>query len=52
MKNGMGKFSWRAGEVYEGEWKDDMMHGVGKIVDKTGERRRIKFRMNAIEEIE
>lgn len=48
----MGKFMWRTGETYEGEWKDDMMHGNGKIIDKTGERRKIKFRMNAIEEIE
>lgn len=52
MKSGIGKFKWRTGEIYDGEWKDDMMHGVGNIIDKMGEKRRIQFKMNAIEDIE
>jgi hypothetical protein len=26
---GFGKFSWNNGRYYEGEWKDNMMHGKG-----------------------
>lgn len=48
----MGKLTWRTGEVYEGDWKDDMMHGIGKILDKNGETKKIKFKMNVIEKIE
>ena len=36
MKCGRGKFKWRTGEIYDGEWKDDMMNGIGKIIDKMG----------------
>lgn len=52
MKNGRGKFQWKTGEVYDGEWNQDMMHGIGSIIDKDGEQKRIKFRMNAIEDIQ
>lgn len=27
-RNGYGKYYWSDGEYYEGEWKDDLMHGL------------------------
>lgn len=29
MANGIGKYVHNEGAVYEGQWKDDMQHGVG-----------------------
>ncbi len=48
----MGRLQWVSGEIYEGEWKDDMMHGNGYIIDKDGFKKKIKFDKNTIMEIE
>ena len=29
MMNGFGKFTWRDGKLYEGEFKDGLKHGSG-----------------------
>lgn len=31
MKNGHGKLFFRDGGFYEGDWKDNKMHGYGKL---------------------
>lgn len=31
MRNGYGTFYYRDGGIYEGEWKDNLMHGYGKL---------------------
>ncbi len=36
LKEGKGKFSNSNGNVYEGDFKDDKMHGVGKYFDNAG----------------
>ena len=28
-RNGIGTYSWKTGEFYEGEWEDDRMNGDG-----------------------
>lgn len=34
MANGLGKLVFAEGEIYEGEFKDDMQHGEGKYIAK------------------
>ncbi len=36
-KNGFGKCTWSNGASYEGEYKDDVMHGKGKFRNSPGE---------------
>lgn len=36
MRNGRGKFSYQDGGYYEGEWKDNKMHGWGKLFYENG----------------
>jgi hypothetical protein len=31
-KDGLGKFVWFDGRIYEGKFKDDMIHGNGKMI--------------------
>lgn len=31
MRNGRGKFFYQDGGFYDGNWKDDKMHGEGKL---------------------
>ena len=35
-KHGQGKMTWKSGDVYEGEWKDDEEHGKGKYTWTSG----------------
>ena len=37
LKEGYGVFSWGDGRMYEGEWKEGVMHGNGRFTDKHGE---------------
>jgi hypothetical protein len=34
--NGMGTFIWANGDIYTGEWRNNMMHGLGKMVRERG----------------
>lgn len=36
MKNGHGILYFKDGGHYEGEWKDDKMHGFGKLYYENG----------------
>lgn len=38
MKSGTGKIEWADGDVYEGQWKEDKMHGTGNFTTKGGGR--------------
>lgn len=31
-KDGIGKYTWPDGKVYDGEWKNGVQHGKGKII--------------------
>ena len=31
MKNGFGVFKWPEGDIYEGNFKDDISHGYGEM---------------------
>ena len=31
VKQGKGRMTWHDGQVYEGEWKDNVSHGKGKL---------------------
>jgi hypothetical protein len=31
MRNGLGVFMYKDGGHYEGHWKDNQMHGAGKL---------------------
>ena len=33
MRNGIGKFTWTNGYIYEGEWKEDFFEGEGTLTD-------------------
>lgn len=35
-KNGMGKYRFQDGRVYDGEWKDGRQNGKGKIIHADG----------------
>ena len=35
-ENGYGGYAWDNGDKYEGEWKDDKMHGKGTIIFANG----------------
>ena len=37
MKNGYGKLYFRDGGHYEGDWKDNKMHGFGKLYYESGQ---------------
>merc|ERR1711871_1584866 len=37
MRSGKGKFTHHNGDVYEGDWKDDMRHGHGEDSMHSGE---------------
>lgn len=36
MRNGKGKFVYKEGSVYDGEWKDNMMNGNGILYYPNG----------------
>jgi antitoxin component YwqK of YwqJK toxin-antitoxin module len=36
MRNGHGTLYFKDGGHYEGEWKDDKMHGFGKLYYENG----------------
>ena len=36
MKNGQGKYAWANGDVYEGEFKDDVLSGMGTFTWASG----------------
>ena len=36
MRNGFGKFYYNEGSVYEGNWKDNLMHGKGNLYYSNG----------------
>lgn len=42
---------WSSGEIYEGFFEDDVMHGDGIII-VDGEKRKIKFNRNIVKEID
>jgi hypothetical protein len=31
MKNGYGEFYWQSGNIYKGEYKDDLRQGYGEM---------------------
>ena len=35
-RNGHGKYRWADGKTYEGQWKDDKMHGRGTFTLHVG----------------
>ena len=37
MRNGWGKFYYQEGSLYDGEWKDNKMHGYGKLYYSNGQ---------------
>jgi hypothetical protein len=34
--DGKGKYTWKNGDIYEGDFKCNQMHGIGKIVHASG----------------
>lgn len=36
MRNGRGKFNYSEGSIYEGEWKNNQMHGFGTLYYSNG----------------
>lgn len=36
MRNGKGKFFYQEGSFYDGEWKNNNMHGYGKLYYSNG----------------
>ena len=36
IENGHGKYTYKNGDVYEGEWKDFQRHGQGKLIQTDG----------------
>jgi hypothetical protein len=34
MKNGYGSFFFAGGGYYQGEWKNNLMHGHGKLYEQ------------------
>lgn len=36
MRNGFGKFYYKEGSVYEGNWRDNLMHGKGNLYYSDG----------------
>jgi antitoxin component YwqK of YwqJK toxin-antitoxin module len=36
MRNGYGKFYYNQGSVYDGNWKDNLMHGKGSLFYSNG----------------
>ncbi len=34
--NGYGRYTWANGSFYEGGWKNDVRHGVGKFTGTDG----------------
>jgi hypothetical protein len=37
-RNGKGKYIWADGTIYDGNWKDDIMSGLGTMTDKKGDK--------------
>jgi len=37
-KHGIGRYTFKAGNVYQGEWRDNRMHGQGEMQFYTGDR--------------
>jgi hypothetical protein len=36
LKSGTGRFDYNNGNVYEGEWLDNLKHGEGTLTKKSG----------------
>ncbi len=36
LRNGRGKFFYQDGGFYDGNWKDDKMHGFGRLFSNFG----------------
>ena len=34
LRSGIGSCKWSDGDVYEGDWKNNLRHGNGKFTDK------------------
>ena len=43
VRSGKGRYVWANGDVYEGEWKNDMPDGEGLLTLKDGSRYRGQF---------
>ena len=47
MRQGRGTYTWFTGDTYTGEWKNDKMHGFGKITTASGKIIEGKFEDDA-----
>jgi hypothetical protein len=49
MRHGQGSFTWANGDVYEGEWKEDVCDGKGVLITANGDKYEGEFRMGVKE---
>ena len=49
MRHGQGSFTWANGDVYEGEWKEDVCDGKGVLITANGDKYEGEFSMGVKE---
>lgn len=45
-KEGRGKFTYKSGDSYEGEWERNKKHGKGVIIHSNGNKEEVEFYNN------
>ena len=46
MKNGKGIQIWQDGKIYEGQWYDNQIQGVGRMIFENGDTYEGNFKQN------
>ena len=48
MRHGEGTFTWSNGDIYEGEWREDVCDGRGTLISANGDKYEGDFKMVSV----